>query len=71
MKEACSRVGFLYIGNTGIQEETMATTWKAVRDFFALPLEQKARLDATRNPAFRGYLGLLRKLSKKNNDSAI
>ena len=53
---AASEVGFFYITNTSVTENTMAGTLQAAQRFFAMPMETKEALSYESSPAFRGYM---------------
>lgn len=51
--EACTRIGFFYIVNHGLAQETIDAAMTAARGFFALPSEQKAGVAV--NARHRGW----------------
>ncbi|HUO22356.1 MAG TPA: 2-oxoglutarate and iron-dependent oxygenase domain-containing protein [Caulobacteraceae bacterium] len=55
MRAACLDKGFFYISGHGIDEQLVAGVLAAARALFALPLEDKLRLDKAKSPANRGY----------------
>ncbi|KAH7913970.1 Clavaminate synthase-like protein [Hygrophoropsis aurantiaca] len=59
IRDACVNVGFFYIMNHGIPENTIDTTIGAAKQFFALPTQSKAKLDIHKSPNFKGYTALL------------
>ncbi|KAA1476839.1 2OG-Fe-II oxygenase, partial [Dentipellis sp. KUC8613] len=59
IRDACINVGFFYVTNHGIPEPTTAGALHAAKDFFALPLETKTKLDIHQTPNFKGYTALL------------
>ena len=56
--EACRRVGFLYVRNHPVPEATIEGAHGAMRDFFALPLKAKMKLDIDAVQRHRGYVPL-------------
>ncbi|KIM74834.1 hypothetical protein PILCRDRAFT_827899 [Piloderma croceum F 1598] len=64
IRDACINVGFLYVKNHGIPEETIQGALSASKDFFSLLLETKIELLNKKNPNFKGYSPLL---SANNN----
>ncbi|KAH9891881.1 Clavaminate synthase-like protein [Cubamyces lactineus] len=59
VKDACMNVGFLYVKNHGIPEETIQKAYSASKEFFSLPLDKKMELDMRKSSAFKGYNALL------------
>ncbi|KAI6140667.1 hypothetical protein BKA82DRAFT_4211364 [Pisolithus tinctorius] len=59
IREACMSVGFFYIKNHGIPEETIDKVLSAMKAFFALPTETKMKLHHRKGPHYRGYEPLL------------
>ncbi|KIJ62668.1 hypothetical protein HYDPIDRAFT_135856 [Hydnomerulius pinastri MD-312] len=59
IRDACVNVGFFYIKNHGIPEEVINTTIGGAKEYFALPLETKMKLDIHGSPNFKGYTALL------------
>ncbi|KAH7885194.1 hypothetical protein F5I97DRAFT_1883437 [Phlebopus sp. FC_14] len=59
IRRACVNVGFFYIKNHGIPEETISTAISAAKTYFALPLETKMKSDIHDSPNFKGYTPLL------------
>ena len=57
--DACTRVGFFYIRNHGVDESIMKNVFSAAKDFFSLPLEDKMAIDLNKSPHFRGYTKLM------------
>jgi isopenicillin N synthase-like dioxygenase len=53
--KACRDTGFFYIKNHGIPESLMAEQLASARRFFALPLDEKLKLDMARNRGPAGY----------------
>ncbi|KAI0770719.1 Clavaminate synthase-like protein [Fomes fomentarius] len=66
VRDVCINVGFLYVKNHGIPEETTNKALAASKDFFSLPLEKKMELDITKAANFKGYNPVL----SSNNDPA-
>ncbi|KAI0718197.1 Clavaminate synthase-like protein [Cerioporus squamosus] len=59
IRDACINVGFFYVKNHGIPEETISSTVEAAKRFFALPLSTKMAIDIHKTPNFKGYTALL------------
>lgn len=55
--EACETIGFLYIAGHGFDDGLVARAADAARRFYALPEEDKRRVDMNRFPNHRGYVG--------------
>ncbi|KAH9030324.1 2OG-Fe-II oxygenase [Lactarius pseudohatsudake] len=66
IRDACIDVGFFYVTNHGISEETIAAVLASMKTYFSLPLETKMELDNTKTPNFKGYNAVL----SSNNDPA-
>ncbi|RXW22481.1 hypothetical protein EST38_g3362 [Candolleomyces aberdarensis] len=64
VRDACIRVGFFYVSNHGIPENTIANSLDAAKRFFALPLDTKMEIENKKQPNFKGYSPLL----SGNND---
>ena len=58
IREACERVGFFYVRNHGVRDELLAAVYGAAREFFALPAEEKLRVDITKSNRHRGYCAM-------------
>ncbi len=56
--QACETVGFLIITNHGIAEDVIARAFAVSREFFDLPIDQKADLKPADGVAPRGYHAL-------------
>ncbi|KAH0586038.1 putative iron/ascorbate oxidoreductase [Termitomyces sp. J132] len=59
IRDACVNVGFFYVRNHGISEGTISATLEVAKEFFALPLETKMKLENHKTPNFKGYSPLL------------
>ncbi|RPD56123.1 Clavaminate synthase-like protein [Lentinus tigrinus ALCF2SS1-7] len=59
IRDACINVGFFYVKNHGIPEETISSTVEAAKRFFALPSSTKMAMDIHKTPNFKGYTALL------------
>ncbi|KAK0438512.1 uncharacterized protein EV420DRAFT_1209853 [Desarmillaria tabescens] len=57
--DACINVGFFYINNHGIAEDTITAAIDAGKKFFALPTSSKMDLDIHRSSNYKGYTALL------------
>jgi isopenicillin N synthase-like dioxygenase len=53
--KACRDTGFFYVRNHGVGETLVAEQLAQARRFFALPLDEKMKLDMTRNQGPSGY----------------
>ena len=56
IRDACVRVGFFYIGNHRVPDETVRHARRSTRDFFHLPLESKLKYDIGELKRHRGYV---------------
>jgi isopenicillin N synthase-like dioxygenase len=54
--DACERVGFFYVLNHGVPEQTVREIFNASDAFFALPREEKMKLRLSKQTSFRGFL---------------
>lgn len=54
VREACTKVGFFYVINHGLDDE-MAEVFKQSKKFFDLPVEEKMKSAYDKNPNYRGY----------------
>lgn len=59
VRDACVNVGFFYIKNHGIPEETIDTALSAMKTYFSFPVETKMKLYHRRGAHYRGYEPLL------------
>ncbi|KAK0244516.1 hypothetical protein EDD85DRAFT_760325 [Armillaria nabsnona] len=59
IRDACINVGFFYINNHGIAEDTITAAIDAGKKFFALPTSSKMDLDIHRSSNYKGYTALL------------
>ncbi|KAI0365343.1 Clavaminate synthase-like protein [Pilatotrama ljubarskyi] len=64
VRDASINVGFLYVKNHGIPEETIQSALSATKEFFSLPLDKKMELDMRKTSNFKGYNPIL---SSANN----
>lgn len=55
LHEAMSEVGFFYVKNHGIPLELQQKSFETVKKFFALPIEEKLKIELKNSPHFRGY----------------
>ncbi|KAJ5547162.1 Clavaminate synthase-like protein [Penicillium frequentans] len=58
IRAACLHTGFFQIIGHGVPASTLTEAFEASRRFYALPLEQKQKLDITKQIGFRGYDGI-------------
>ncbi|MEU5214582.1 2-oxoglutarate and iron-dependent oxygenase domain-containing protein [Streptomyces sp. NPDC020807] len=56
--QACRDVGFFYIKDHGVTAEDSAAMFRASREFFALPLEEKMKIRLGITEQFRGFVPL-------------
>ncbi|RDB18956.1 2-oxoglutarate-Fe(II) type oxidoreductase [Hypsizygus marmoreus] len=59
IRDASINIGFFYINNHGISDARISGAVEAGKQFFALPIEAKMKLDVRTTPNFRGYTSLL------------
>jgi isopenicillin N synthase-like dioxygenase len=59
LRRACIDVGFFYIRNHGVPATLVEHTFATVREFFALPLEEKNRILKSKTTGFGGYSPML------------
>ncbi|OJZ81875.1 hypothetical protein ASPFODRAFT_51568 [Aspergillus luchuensis CBS 106.47] len=55
VRRACRSTGFFQMKGHGVSLELQKRVFEASAKFFALPAKEKLRLDARKNPGFRGY----------------
>ena len=55
VRGACIKTGFFQITGHGLSEEVQKGLFQASQRFFALPMEDKLRLDAQKQTSRRGY----------------
>ncbi|KAL8280807.1 hypothetical protein RQP46_006811 [Phenoliferia psychrophenolica] len=55
VRAAATDVGFFYARDCGIPDELINSTFATMRDFFALPTEEKMKASWNLSPACRGY----------------
>ncbi|SMF19310.1 Isopenicillin N synthase [Tistlia consotensis] len=56
--EACRNIGFFYLVNHGIPQETLDAVFAEAKRFFALPPERKAEIAIEKSACHRGYFAL-------------
>ncbi|KIN99678.1 hypothetical protein M404DRAFT_779875 [Pisolithus tinctorius Marx 270] len=59
IRDACMNVGFFYISNHGIPQETIDEVFSAMKAYFSLPLETKMKLYHKEVANFKGYAPVL------------
>ncbi|KAI0129105.1 Clavaminate synthase-like protein [Xylariales sp. AK1849] len=59
VKKAFTQVGFMYAINAGISPDLQARTTEIIKDFFALPNEEKMKIHINKSPTIKGYEALL------------
>lgn len=57
LKAALFDVGFLYITNHGVEQQTIDNLTKLLPELFALPTEEKIKMSKLNSPHFLGYSG--------------
>ncbi|KII91030.1 hypothetical protein PLICRDRAFT_39627 [Plicaturopsis crispa FD-325 SS-3] len=67
IRDACVNVGFLYVKSHGISQDIIDDALSAMKEYFALPLETKLKLDVKKTGSMMGYNGVL--TSKNDPDS--
>ncbi|MEO5608236.1 MAG: 2-oxoglutarate and iron-dependent oxygenase domain-containing protein [Ornithinibacter sp.] len=55
LRRATHEFGFFYLTGHGIPDEVVLRAFSVARTFFALPLEEKLRVEMAKSPHFRGY----------------
>lgn len=55
VRNACSETGFFQITGHGVSKEIIHDLFQASKRFFALPMEEKMRLDCRATAGHRGY----------------
>ncbi|RDW60699.1 putative isopenicillin n protein [Coleophoma cylindrospora] len=55
LRDACTRVGFFYISDTGVAPEVIAEAFDTARRFFAQPDDEKMRVFFKKSRILRGY----------------
>ncbi|MEM7195498.1 MAG: 2-oxoglutarate and iron-dependent oxygenase domain-containing protein [Pseudomonadota bacterium] len=59
LAEVCENIGFLYVRNHGVSQQLVDDTFRQTKEFFALPLDEKAKLGIELSgPTLRGYIPL-------------
>ena len=58
LREVCHTIGFFYVASHGVDDSACDGAIDAARRFFALPADEKAKIDNRNSPAFRGYIRL-------------
>ncbi|KAI5988393.1 hypothetical protein EDD15DRAFT_2371411 [Pisolithus albus] len=58
IREACVKVGFFYVSDHGIPQETIDAVFSAMKAYFSLPLETKMKLYHREGANYRGYAPL-------------
>ncbi|KAL4249350.1 iron/ascorbate-dependent oxidoreductase family protein [Abortiporus biennis] len=64
VRNACINVGFLYVKNHGIPEDTINKALEASKKFFSQTEDKKLEIDIRETPNFKGYTALM----SSNND---
>ncbi|KAI9321865.1 hypothetical protein BX666DRAFT_1039177 [Dichotomocladium elegans] len=55
LRDVMQRVGFFYIKNHGVAETLQKEALDVAKRFFALPIEEKLKIEIKNSPHFRGY----------------
>ncbi|KAL3421914.1 2OG-Fe(II)oxygenase superfamily protein [Phlyctema vagabunda] len=55
LRDACTRVGFFYIRDTGVAQDIISTTFSTAEDFFAQDLAKKNEINYKKSKILRGY----------------
>jgi len=66
--EACSEYGCFYLENTGLDDTLASKALDVSRQFFALPLEEKLKIDFQKSPHWRGYSGVGEEITAGKRD---
>lgn len=59
VRRAFTDVGFLYATNHGISEALQDEVLRVMKEFFALPIEEKTKIHINKSPHMQGYEALL------------
>jgi isopenicillin N synthase-like dioxygenase len=71
IRDACTLVGFFYIRNHGVSEELLRGVYAAACEFFALPAEDKLKVDIRKSDRHRGYCAMGELRADVNNPDAV
>lgn len=55
LREVTHTIGFFYLVGHGIPDQTIQQLFEEARTFFALPFEEKKKIEMVKSPQFRGY----------------
>lgn len=55
IRAAFTDVGFMYVTNHGISQQLQDDVSRVVKEFFALPIEEKMKVHVNKSPFIRGY----------------
>lgn len=55
LRDSLMRIGTFYIKDHGISTEMTSDAMKTIREYFALPLEEKKKMHIVHSRHFRGY----------------
>jgi isopenicillin N synthase-like dioxygenase len=70
--KACREVGFFYLASHPIPSSLIEQVYKAMKQFFSLPLEEKRKVAMTNCPeGHRGYFGLLEENTDTQNQGDV
>lgn len=56
LRDACTQVGFFYLKNHGVPTAVIERAAQTMRDFFALPREEKMKIHYLSSPNHRGFV---------------
>jgi len=68
LHEACKNVGFFYISGHGFPQDLLKIVDEEARMFFALPNEEKEKIQLTPTTKFRGYQKLAQNVTRYQKD---
>lgn len=55
IRDACTRVGFMYIKDHNVPQDIIGTTFNTAEKFFSLPSETKNEINYKKSAILRGY----------------
>lgn len=56
LRQACTEVGFFYLKNHGVPDTVISRAVSSMREFFALPREEKMKIHYQASPNHRGFV---------------
>lgn len=69
LRDALFNVGFMYIMNTGIDQDLYDQVCEQGIKFFSIPDEEKAKIDMINQPSFLGYAKVSQLLASRDPSS--